>query len=127
MKTNKIIYWITTGIIGLTMLFTAYNYLGNPQFEETFKHLGFPSYFRIELAIAKILGVAALLLPQIPTRVKEWAYAGFFFAMSGAILSHAANGDTDAKGFFAPLLLIVLTVTSWYFRPADRKISSVIL
>jgi hypothetical protein len=57
--------------------------------------------------------------------VKEWAYAGFFFAMSGAVFSHLACGD-EAKELFGPLLLLTLTVVSWYFRPADRKTSSTI-
>jgi len=55
--------------------------------------------------------------------LKEWAYAGFFFAMSGALFSHFAAGDT-AKDFFGPSLLLVLTIISWYFRPAERKVTS---
>jgi hypothetical protein len=64
--------------------------------------------------------VIAVLLPRYPV-VKEWAYAGFFFAMSGAIFSHLANGD-DPKELFGPTLLLILTVVSWYFRPAERKL-----
>ena len=68
-----------------------------------------------------MLGVVAVLIPKYPL-LKEWAYAGFFFSMSGAIFSHAAVGD-NATEFFGPALLLVLTVVSWYFRPAERKIS----
>jgi hypothetical protein len=64
--------------------------------------------------------VVAVLTPRFPL-IKEWAYAGFFFAMSGAIISHAAMGD-EAIEFFGPTLLLVLIVVSWYFRPADRKL-----
>jgi hypothetical protein len=75
------------------------------------------------LAVWKFLGVIAVLMPRFPL-LKEWAYAGFFFAMSGAVISHLAMGDS-AKEFFGPVLLIVLTIISWYFRPADRKTVSV--
>jgi len=74
------------------------------------------------LGIWKILGVVAVLIPKFPL-LKEWAYAGFFFAMSGAIFSHIAVGD-PVKEIFPSLLLLILTVVSWYFRPADRKIIS---
>jgi hypothetical protein len=70
-----------------------------------------------------MLGVVTVLIPKFPL-LKEWAYAGFFFAMSGAVFSHLASGS-GGKEFFGPILLIVLTVVSWYFRPADRKIISI--
>src|SRR5690606_34658724 len=69
-------------------------------------HLGYPLYFLTLLGIWKILGVVAVLIPKFPL-VKEWAYAGFFFAMSGAIFSHLACGD-GAKEFFGPVLLLIL-------------------
>lgn len=67
-----------------------------------------------------MLGVVAVLVPGIPL-VKEWAYAGFFFVMSGAIVSHIAVGDPVSQ-IFPPLLLLVLTVVSWYLRPENRKL-----
>lgn len=88
------------------------------------RHLGYPLYFLIMLGAWKILGVAAILVPRFPL-IKEWAYAGFFFAMSGAVFSHLAVGD-GAKEFFGPVLLLLLTVVSWYFRPADRKTVSLL-
>jgi hypothetical protein len=69
-----------------------------------------------------MLGVLAVLIPKFPL-IKEWAYAGFFFAMSGAILSHLFAGD-EAIELFGPSLLLVLTGVSWYFRPAERRIIS---
>lgn len=81
--------------------------------------LGYPVYFLTILGIWKILGVVALLIPKVPL-VKEWAYAGFFFAMSGAAYSHIASGNSVTE-IFPPFLLLILTVVSWYFRPADRK------
>lgn len=83
-------------------------------------HLGYPIYFLTILGIWKMLGVVTLLIPKFPL-LKEWAYAGFFFVMSGAVLSHLACGDV-AKEFFGPILLLILTFVSWYFRPIDRKI-----
>lgn len=70
----------------------------------------------------EILGFVTVIIPKFPL-LKEWAYAGFFFAMSGAVFAHLASGD-GAKEFFGPVLLLILTVVSWYFRPADRRIIS---
>jgi hypothetical protein len=124
-KRNKIIYWIATCWLALGMVSTGLVQILKVKEEaDMITQLGYPLYFMTILGTWKLLGVVAILVPKFPV-VKEWAYAGFFFAMSGAILSHAANGDTDPKGFFAPLLLIVLTITSWYFRPADRKTGAV--
>jgi hypothetical protein len=85
--------------------------------------LGYPIYFLTILGLWKILGVVALLIPKIPL-LKEWAYAGFFFAMSGAVFSHIASGNSMNE-IVPSLLLLILIVISWYFRPADRKIISV--
>ena len=71
-----------------------------------------------------MLGVVALLVPKFPM-VKEWAYAGFFFVMSGAIFSHVAVGD-PVTAILPALLLLVLTVVSWYFRPASRRVAPMI-
>jgi hypothetical protein len=86
-------------------------------------HLGYPLYFLTLLAVWKFLGVITILIPKF-TLLKEWAYAGFFFAMTGAIYSHIASGDA-VKELFPPLLLLVLTMVSWYFRPANRKVNFV--
>jgi hypothetical protein len=72
------------------------------------------------IGIWKLLGVVAILFPNF-TLIKEWAYAGFFFAMTGAIISHVVVGDPFME-LFGPTLLLVLTALSWYFRPAERKI-----
>jgi len=124
-KRNKIIYWISTIWLALGMLSTGIVQLINMKEEEDFiLDLGYPFYFKPILGIWKILGVVAVLIPKFPL-LKEWAYAGFFFAMSGAIFSHIAS-DNSINHILPPLLLLVLTVVSWYFRPADRKIISVI-
>src|SRR5262249_16145467 len=130
-KRNKIIYWISTIWLALGMLSTGTLQLFKVKAEgavappgvDGITHLGYPIYLLTILGIWKILGVVALLIPKFPL-LKEWAYAGFFFAMSGAAFSHIATGD-PIKEIFPSLLLLILTVVSWYFRPADRKIISV--
>jgi len=122
-KRNKIIYWIATGWLALGMLSTGIVQIIQLKKEkEMMAHLGYPLYLLTLLGIWKISGVTAVLMPRFPV-LKEWAYAGFFFAMSGALFSHFAAGDT-AKDFFGPSLLLVLTIISWYFRPAERKVTS---
>lgn len=120
-KRNKIIYWISTAWLALGMLATGIVQLLKMDEEvKNFSNLGFPIYLMTLIGVWKILGVIAVLIPRLPL-LKEWAYAGFFFTMSGALLSHIIIGD-EAKTFFGPALLLVLTILSWYYRPADRKI-----
>jgi hypothetical protein len=120
-KRNKIIYWVATIWLCLGMISTGIVQL-IPLEEEVAKisALGYPLYFLTLIGVWKLLGVAAVLLPGYPL-LKEWTYAGFFFLMSGAIFSHAAVGD-QASEYFGPTLLLVLTVISWYMRPAERKV-----
>src|SRR5947208_12447867 len=130
-KRNKIIYWISTIWLALGMLSTGALQLFKVRAEGAvappgvygITHLGYPVYFLTILGVWKILGVVALLIPKFPL-LKEWAYAGFFFAMSGAVFSHIASGDAVKENFPA-LVLLTLTAISWYFRPADRKVISV--
>lgn len=115
-KRNKIIYWVSTLWLALGMASTGIVQLSKTKDEtDLMTHLGYPIYLLTILGIWKILGVIALLIPKF-TLVKEWAYAGFFFAMSGAIFSYIAIGDPVSK-IFPPLLLLALTVVSWCFRP----------
>lgn len=120
-KRNKIIYWIATIWLSLGMVSTgALQLLKVPEEAENFSQLGYPAYLMTIVGTWKILGVIAILIPRFPI-LKEWAYAGFFFAMSGAILSHLATGNTLDK-ILPALLLLTLTIASWYFRPANRKL-----
>ena len=94
-------YWILTALFCLQIGFTAYAQLRLPEVAEAFAHLGFPDYFRVELAWAKLLGVVLLLVP-VPARLKEWAHAGFAFTLGSALLAHVAVGDgPEAWGFAA--------------------------
>jgi hypothetical protein len=106
-------------INGLVQLFKAKEGQGGV---DMITHLGYPVYLLTLLAVWKILGVVALLIPKNPL-LKEWAYAGFFFIMSGAIFSHVALSD-GMNEIFPALLLLILTMVSWYFRPANRKLSA---
>ena len=122
-KRNKIIYWIATVWLALGMVSTAALQLFQGKEgqggADMVTHLGYPVYLLTILGIWKFLGVVAVLIPKFPL-LKEWAYAGFFFVMSGAIFSHIASGDS-IKEIFPSLLLLILTLVSWYFRPADRR------
>lgn len=124
-KRNKIIYWIATLWLSLGMTATGIVQLIHMKEEvDMMNRLGYPAYFLTILGVWKLLGVVAVLIPGFPI-LKEWAYAGFFFAMSGAVLSHLAVND-PVKELFGPALLIVLTVTSWYFRPSGRTVKSLL-
>jgi hypothetical protein len=123
-KRNRIIYWVSTLWLSLGMLSTGIVQLLKVKEETAFiTDMGYPVYFLTILGAWKILGVVAVLVPRFPL-VKEWAYAGFFIAMSGAIFSHIASGNS-MKDLFGPFLLLVLTVISWYFRPAERRLVSI--
>ena len=123
-KAIKITYWVATLWLALGMTSTGIvQFIKIKEEVDLFNRLGYPIYFLTILGIWKLLGVIAVLIPKFPL-LKEWAYAGFFFAMSGAVFSHLASGS-GAMDYFGPLLLIVLTVTSWYFRPEDRKVNLV--
>lgn len=123
-KTRKIIFWIATVWLSLGMVSTGIVQIIKMEEEvKMMNNLGYPDYLMTILGIWKILGVIAILLPKLPI-VKEWAYAGFFFTMSGAIISHLAIKD-ELITLFPPLLLLVLTILSWYFRPPSRKVAIV--
>src|SRR6266853_6010396 len=86
-KATTIVYWTVTALFCLQMSFTAYAQLRLPQVAEAFTRLGFPAYFRVELAWAKFLGVVLLLAP-VPARLKEWGYAGFAITLGSALIAH---------------------------------------
>ncbi|HXB93360.1 MAG TPA: DoxX family protein [Puia sp.] len=118
-KTRSIFYWIVTGLLTLGMLSGGVAQVSHQSATiEGLNHLGYPAYFATLLGSWKILGVIALLIPRF-VRLKEWAYAGFFFAMTGAVFSHIASGDEVSK-MVAPFLFAVFTLLSWYLRPPSR-------
>ena len=111
METLSVIYWATTGLLAAAMTFSAYAYLTQPTMKQAFEHLGYPTYFRRQLALAKLLGVVVLLAPVSPL-LKEWAYAGFAFMFVSAFVSHAALGDPVGQRL-APLVVLVLLAASY--------------
>lgn len=115
----KIIYWITTVIVALMMLYSAYAYLQVPAMADGFHHLGFPDYFRKELAIFKIIGAVILLAP-VAARIKEWAYAGFAITFISASIAHTASGDPMTNRMM-PLVFLVLLVISYITYHKSRK------
>jgi len=88
-----------------------------------FKPLGYPTYFISLIGIWKMLGIIAILVPGFKL-LKEWAYAGLFFVMSGAVISHIASDHVTIQ-IIAPVLLTIFIILSWYLRPANRKITSI--
>jgi hypothetical protein len=109
-KKDRIVYWTSTGIIGAIMLWSAYNFNFNPAYKDAFRHLGLPNWFRIELTVAKILGSLALLVPQVPARLKDFAYAGFAIVLLSTPVAHLSSGDSiwlEAGHLFFFVCLVV--------------------
>lgn len=123
MKSTKIAYWVSTGFIVLMMLFSAYSYLTSEEIKQGFIHLGFPGYFRVELAIAKITGVALLLIPAVKGNVKEWVYAGFAITFLSAFIAHFSVGDPAGRWLMTLLVFSVLLV-SYFSYHRLHKISA---
>lgn len=121
MKTNKIIYWISTAFLSLFMLFSAYSYMTNPDMKAAFLHLGFPSYFRVELAVAKILGSLALLVPMIPALLKQFAYAGFTITFVSAFVAHTSSGDPMSVAIMPVIALAILAISYLFYRKTQLK------
>jgi hypothetical protein len=114
MKRNKIIYWTSTGIISVLMLFGAYSGFTNPQFPAIYKHLGYPDYFRVQLSVAEVLGVLVLLIPKFPNKVKEWAYAGFGITFISASIAHKCSNDPFIN-VLAPLIYFSILILSYIY------------
>ena len=119
---NKIIYWTATALLSFGMLGSGISQILHvKEMDEIIIHVGYPLYFMYIIGTWKILGVIAILIPKFPL-LKEWAYAGFFFLMTGALISHLFMGD-GGNAIFGPLFQTIFVVLSWYFRPADRKLN----
>ena len=118
MKTNKIIYWTSTAIVAGMMLFSGISYLTNEEMKGAFIHLGFPSYLRVELATAKILGALALIIPAIPFTIKQFAYFGFAITFISAFLAHVSVGDGANFAAMPLIFLVILSVSYFYNQKA---------
>ena len=114
MKKNKMIYWTSTVIIAVMMALSAYSYFTNEEVKGAFLHLGFPTYFRIELATAKLLGAVILLVPAVPAALKQFAYFGFAITFISAFIAHISAGDVVSVAIMPLVFLIVLAI-SWFY------------
>ena len=114
---EKIIYWVTTGLIAGLMILSAFAYFTNPEVASNFSRLGFSDFFRQELAIAKIVGAIILLIPSIPTQIREWVFAGFSITFISAALVHFAAGDPIQAVIFPLVIFGVLILShTFYFK-----------
>lgn len=121
MKKEKIIYWISTTIIalfeGIMPALTSQTELA----KEGIRHLGYPEYFGNALVVFKILGVLVLVIPKVPKRIKEWAYAGFTFDFIFATISHGAIEGVDGQTFFPLVVLGILAVSYIYYHKLNAS------
>lgn len=115
MKATKITYWISTGLVALMMGYSVYAYLTQAALEQAFQHLGYPSYFRVELAVAKLVGVILLLAP-VPARLKEWVYAGFTIVFISAFVAHTISGDPVMVRIMPVIFLMLLLVSYFTYQ-----------
>lgn len=124
MKKNKTIFWVSTGLAGAMMLFSAYGYFTDPDMKAAMEHLGFPDYFRVELGTAKALGAIALLLPMVPYKLKLLAYFGFTITFISAFIAHLASGDPMSVAIIPLVVLVVLAVSFIYYHKINTKITA---
>ena len=123
MKTRSVAYAITTGLLALAFLAGGvFDLLRTPEVLEGMSHLGYPVYFASIIGLWKVLGAIAIVAPGF-ARLKEWAYAGIFFDLTGAAASHAAVGD-PAGNIITPLVMLVIAAASWALRPDSRKLAA---
>jgi uncharacterized membrane protein YphA (DoxX/SURF4 family) len=122
MNARTIGYWIATALTAFVFISGGVVDAGRFAFAvEQITRLGYPSYFLVILGVWKVLGGIAVLLPGTP-RLKEWAYAGMFFNMTGAAATHAFVGD-PAKEIATPLVILAIVIASWALRPASRTLA----
>jgi DoxX-like protein len=127
-KAKSLAYWTLTGLVSFFIggggLAQIWQYRANPH--GVVPELGYPLYFFLILGIWKFLGAIAILVPRFP-RLKEWAYAGIFFDLTGAAASCAAVGGYGAYAFhvIAPLILTGFTMLSWALRPPSRTLGAI--
>jgi len=121
-RKQLLLYWTSTTLLSIGMFSGGIAQImqAEPN-KEGILQLGYPLYFMTIIGIWKVLGVITILLPKMKI-FKEWAYAGFFFVLTGAVFSHIMSGDSYSE-LIAPITLLILTIVSWYIRPASRKIA----
>jgi hypothetical protein len=126
MKNSKgtlIAYWIFTSLFALQMGFTAHAQLCLPQVAQEFARLGFPDYFRIQLSWLKLAGIVVLLVPIVPARLKEWAYAGFTMDLGSALIAHLAVGDDASKWSWSVGTFVLEAFSYYFYRRLESKLA----
>jgi DoxX-like family len=128
-RRERIIYWITTGIVCAVMIFSIVNFTFIDRFpfpEGAFVHLGLPGYFKVELTIAKILGLLALLIPGVPAKIREFAYFGFAITLISASIAHFSSGDARISVLFIidPLIFLVFLAVSYFYFGKMNQVRS---
>lgn len=113
MTIQKIVYWLATVVFCSWMILNAYFYLTSKETKQICRHFGFPDYFRVELAFAKIIGVIVLLLTAIKGRIKEWAYSGFAITVISGFIAHVCSGNSFQSSSSALIALAIL-FTSYF-------------
>lgn len=122
MNIEKLVYWIATALLAVGMLGSGIaQIIQSKAMIDLVTSLGYPTYFLYIIGFWKILAVIAILSPGLKL-VKEWAYAGLFFVMTGALISHLAIGNYDIKAILGPIFQTGFIILSWYYRPADRRL-----
>lgn len=117
-------YWLATGLVVFCMTGGIFELVSAPTTVEGITRMGYPSYIIPALGLGKVLAILALLWPGLP-RLKEWAYAGVFFNMLGALVSHVAHED-PAWTIVVGIGIAALTLASWALRPQNRRLAGAI-
>jgi hypothetical protein len=122
-QAKTVAYWVTTGVVVFCMTGGFFELLGVKATVDGITKLGYPSYIIPALGLGKVLAILTLLWPGLP-RLKEWAYAGIFFNMLGALVSHVAHED-PTWSVVVSVTIAMLTLVSWALRPAHRRLGHV--
>lgn len=118
---RNVIYWVTTALLASELVLGGlWDVLRVPQVHVIIACLGYPPYFLVILGIWKLLGAVAVIVPGFP-RLKEWAYAGVVFDLTGALVSNIVSGITDIGTIAYLLMMMGITASSWALRPASRR------
>lgn len=121
MNRKSVLYWsATVPFVAMFTMSAVSGLAGGGAVQEGIARLGYPAYFVVLLSLWKLAGVLALVAPGLP-RLKEWAYAGFFFTLTGASVSHAAAGDPTSS-VVTPIVLVAVGLASYLLRPAGRTL-----
>jgi uncharacterized membrane protein YphA (DoxX/SURF4 family) len=120
-RTRAIVYWVATALLVFELVLGGiWDVLRVPHVRVVIERLGYPLYFLVILGVWKLLGAVALVIPRFP-RLKEWAYAGVIFNLTGALVSHVASGDIEPGPMSYLVVMVGITATSWSLRPPSRR------